>query len=385
MIHSKNSKTFKWLIGFSGIVIAICAAYFSIFGLSKLFSDSRTEVIIMASALEFGKLVVVSFLYRYWKDSSKTLKTYLILAIIGLMAITSLGIYGFLTNAYQNTKTELDKNNKEVELVENKKQIFESKIDRLETELNNNNTRVSNLIELRNKQEDRVDKLLEGENYYNARRVQNSIKRSDEEINKLNDKIDGINNQIFSYQDSLSKYDMEILETTDTDVAGELGPLIYLSRITGWSMDRIINWFVLLIVIVFDPLAISLVISYNLIQKKIIEEDIPVEEDDTDLKIGDDDVSDIQEETKKSEEENPKRIEKDKKKKYNEENDVIIVDENRKEETKDIQEEEKEIKKEKEEVDEFAELEEELKKKEFYNEVSNNNKKNYSNVTKTRK
>lgn len=387
MITTKNTKSFKFILGITGIIIASCAAYFSIFGLSKLFSSSQLEVIIMASALELGKLIAVSFLYRYWIEISKSLKTYLFIAIFGLMIITSLGIYGFLTSSYQNTVNKMTVNNSEVSLIENKKQTFESKIKALVNDLENTNTRLNNLVILRGTQEDRIDKLLEGENYYTVRKVQDDIKRADIEIDKLNKKIDKTNEEIFSYRDSISVYDLQILNAKDLDVAGELGPLIYISELTDTDMNVIINYLVLLIVFVFDPLAISLVVGYNFLQNETKDDNVEEKEQ---LKrnyvpiINNEDKNDkeIKKDETNSFSEGETDISKNQKIEYNEKNDVLIFDDEPIIEDTDIEEEENTEEISKDVFDEF-ERNMEIEDKFYNNDDKSKNKKTiYGNSTK---
>ena len=105
----ENTKSFNKLVGFSALSIAGSAAFFSVYGLSKLFAGAQTAVIIMAGSLEFGKLVAASFLYRYWKDINPFHKVYMTIATIILILITSAGIFGFLSNAYQGATVSFEK------------------------------------------------------------------------------------------------------------------------------------------------------------------------------------------------------------------------------------------------------------------------------------
>ena len=103
-----SGKFFAFLVGLSALCIAGSAAFFSVFGLSKLFAGATKEVIVMAGSLEFGKLISASFLYRYWDKVNKALRTYLLVGIITLVGITSAGIFGFLSNAYQGATIEFE-------------------------------------------------------------------------------------------------------------------------------------------------------------------------------------------------------------------------------------------------------------------------------------
>ena len=125
-------KPFTLLVGLAALAVAGCAAFFSVTGLSKLFGGAKMEVIIMASALEFAKLVTASFLHRYWKILKWQMKTYLTIGVITVMIITSAGIYGFLSNAYSTTSGKLQNVEAQIEMVKQKKDIINLDISRLQ-------------------------------------------------------------------------------------------------------------------------------------------------------------------------------------------------------------------------------------------------------------
>ena len=105
----KQNKYFKYNVGLSALLIAGSAAFFSVFGLSKLFAGATLAVIIMAGSLEFGKIIGASFLYRYWNSIANWLKVYMTVGVVTLVGITSAGIFGFLSNAYQGATIEFEK------------------------------------------------------------------------------------------------------------------------------------------------------------------------------------------------------------------------------------------------------------------------------------
>ena len=134
---------FSILLAIAALSVAGCAAYFSVYGLSQLFAGASTAVIIMASTLEFSKLIAASFLHRYWNNITKSLKIYLTVGVVVLVTITSGGIYGFLSSAYQESKTKYNLENGEISLLENKKKLFEMtrrKQKEGQVKNNNNNT-----------------------------------------------------------------------------------------------------------------------------------------------------------------------------------------------------------------------------------------------------
>ena len=106
------------------LVVAGCAGYFSVWGLSQLFAGASTAVIIMATGLEVGKIVTTTALHRYWKKIAGGLRVYLTISVVVLMIITSAGIYGFLSNAYQKTANKLEIQNGQVAVFTGKKTFF---------------------------------------------------------------------------------------------------------------------------------------------------------------------------------------------------------------------------------------------------------------------
>ena len=105
----KKGNFFQYVVGLSALLVAGSAAYYSVFGLSKLFSGAMFAVVVMAGSLEFAKLVSASFLYRYWNKINQILKIYMTIGVVTLVFITSAGIFGFLSNAYQGATVEFEK------------------------------------------------------------------------------------------------------------------------------------------------------------------------------------------------------------------------------------------------------------------------------------
>ena len=105
----KQNNIFQYIVGLSALLVAGSAAYYSVFGLSKLFAGATFAVVVMAGSLEFAKLVSASFLYRYWYKVNQILKIYMTIGVVTLVFITSAGIFGFLSNAYQGATIEFEK------------------------------------------------------------------------------------------------------------------------------------------------------------------------------------------------------------------------------------------------------------------------------------
>ena len=264
-----KKRIFPFIIALSALSVSASAAFYSVFGLSELFAGAATQVIIMAGSLEFAKLVVASILYQYWKEMGVFIKGYLIIATIVLMTITSGGIYGFLSGAYQETATKSTLLDKSVTILEHKKLNFIEKKDDLKLEKKQLVKSISDLrVAMSNpSQIQYVDKesgqLITTTSSSARRDLQSELKET------IIDR-DNINLNIDVTMDSINSIDIRILnEEIGNEAASELGPLKYLAELTGKSMDVVINWFLLLIIFVFDPLAITLVIVANMAFDKI--------------------------------------------------------------------------------------------------------------------
>ena len=253
-----------FIIAFSALSVSVSAAFYSVYGLSHLFAGASTEVIIMAGALEFAKLVCASLLYQYWNVINKLLRAYLISAVFILMVITSGGIYGFLSGAFEETNTQAQFLEKQVEIVDKKRTRFEENKIILVTEKEQLNKSISDLrISLSSPT---------SVSYWDSTAQQvitttsSSTRRAlQKELNTTIIERDTITSQVNALTDSIAVYDVKILEQQiGNESARELGPLKYMAELTGKPMEQIVNWFMLLIIFVFDPLAIAMVVAANM-------------------------------------------------------------------------------------------------------------------------
>ena len=226
----ENSKYFHIWLGLSALLIAGSAAAFSVYGLAKLFSGAFLSVVIMAGSLELGKLVTASFLYRYWKVINWFQKVYMTIATIVLVFITSAGIFGYLSNAYQGATLEFEKQSTELLTIEERiEQLDEDKVF------------------LKEELEQAISELPD--NYITAKRKLRE---------EYNPQITQLNQELLEYK--TKRADLEIqLVSTGVDV----GPAIYLARTFGTDIDTIVKFFIFILIFVFDPLAVMLVIAYN--------------------------------------------------------------------------------------------------------------------------
>jgi len=289
----EQSKSFNKLVGFSALSIAGSAAFFSVFGLSKLFAGAQFAVIIMAGSLEVAKLVIASLLYQYWSTLNKLLRTYLTVAAVILVLITSMGIYGFLSAAYQETYQKLTVNQNKIEFLENKAKFYEDDVIRYEADLERISNNISTLsgakatsIQVRDTTSSTG--LRSTVSTAELRLAQERI--ASEEANRKD-----VQAKRTVAADSLQSIQIQILELqSNSEIAAELGPLKYISELSGWEMSKIVNILLLVIIFVFDPLAILLVVATNMslkerrgekitfVTKKVVEkepEDFGIEPD----------------------------------------------------------------------------------------------------------
>lgn len=250
------------LIGLAALAMAIVGAYFSIQGLTALFAGAGIAITIMAAVMEFSKLVTASFVYLYWNRITIVMKSYLITAISVLVFITSIGIYGFLTSAFQTSNQELEILDRRVEVIENRKARYNQQIESAEEERGEITASITSLNEgLSNNVVQYVDstgQLVTTTSGATRRALREQLSDAQDRRNMLSQRID-------AYTDSVTTLDEKILELQNqTEVTAELGPLQYIADVTSLPMSDVVNILALLITVTFDPLAISLVVAFNM-------------------------------------------------------------------------------------------------------------------------
>ena len=259
---------FPTMVALSALSVSASAAFYSITGLSKLFAGASFEVIIMASSLEVSKLIIASLLYQYWGELNKVLRFYLTVAATTLVIITSMGIYGFLSAAYQETASKSGIIDKQINLldvkrnrfIENREYIIEEK-KIVEESISSLRDGISNNVIQYKDQE--TGQIITTTSSSNRRALQSQLDEAIDNKNNLSVKLESVT-------DSITSLDIKILDIeSNSDVAAELGPLKYLSELTDLPMNKIINYLLLVIIFVFDPLAIALVIAANFLFKTI--------------------------------------------------------------------------------------------------------------------
>ena len=229
-------KNFKTYVGLSALLIAGSAAFFSVFGLSKLFSGAALSVVIMAGSLEFGKIVGASFLYRYWNKINNLLKIYMTTGVVTLVLITSAGIFGYLSNAYQGATIQFEKQSTTL-------LYKEDRLEQLEEDK----------VYLKDELEQSLSTLPE--NYITAKRKLRE---------EYNPKVLLINDEILKIKQEIGDLKVSLVET-----GVDVGPAIYLARVFDTDIDTVVKFFIFILIFVFDPMAIALVIAYN---KTLLEE-----------------------------------------------------------------------------------------------------------------
>ena len=232
----------------SAISISVIAAGYSIVGLATLFAGAVVPIIAMGSALEVGKLVAASWLYHNWNsDVPRLLKGYLFGAIIVLIFITSLGIFGFLSKAHLDQVKPTSGNNIKIELLD--KQINQQNL----------------IIERAEKQITLLDKALEV--YIDKEYVTRGLKeraKQEEERNTLNSAINKASDKIAELTNNKASLSLE-----QDKIEAEVGPIKYVAELIYGeqaqdNFDKAVRFVILILIFVFDPLAVLLLIAANI-------------------------------------------------------------------------------------------------------------------------
>ncbi len=245
-----KERIFPYIIALSALSVSASAAFYSVFGLSHLFAGASTQVIIMAGALEAAKLVVASLLYQYWDSINKLLRAYFVIATFILMVITSGGIYGYLSGAYQETATQSEFLDRQVAIIDQKRTRFIETRDDLKLTVKELTTALANPTQIQ---------------YVDKESGQLVTTTSSRQRKLLESRLNASKIDLDIVTDSISVLDIRVLDAQiGNESARELGPLKYMATLTGQPMENIVNWFMLLIIFVFDPLAIAMVVAANM-------------------------------------------------------------------------------------------------------------------------
>ncbi len=232
----------KYLVGFSALIIAGCAAFFSVTGLGVLFSGAATAVMVMAGSLEFAKLVAATYLKQEWDNIKGFNKWYLTSAVALLMLITSAGIFGYLSNAFQAQSLKL-------QVVDREIAVYQTKIDQNTAQITQLNTQLG---QLSSTQSTILDK-----GKVNSRLLR-SIDQKDRQTTQINKKIDVLQTENAKNTEKINEIKLKNL-----DLEKEVGGFRFVAEAFGMELKNVVKFFIFLIVIVFDPLAVALIIAFN--------------------------------------------------------------------------------------------------------------------------
>tara|TARA_R100000908_G_scaffold23482_1_gene9510 strand:+ start:18355 stop:19503 length:1149 start_codon:yes stop_codon:yes gene_type:complete len=268
-------KILLYLILVMAILMAGIVAYVSVGGLLKVFSGAGTLGLLFFSAIEIAKIVATSAIHTYGKKIGLIYKLLLSIGITITMIITSVGIYGFLSSTYKETFIKLEGIEGRVTLLEKKRDGIQSQLDVVDKEKNSINTRISelssglsnNVIQYKDRE---TGQIITTTSSSTRRVLERQLNKAIERQDELNIKSDDLNTNIFDL-------DNEILEVkVGNDTAAELGPLKYLSEVTGKSMDEVMKYFIFLLILIGDPMAVLMVIVFNKVVKKPSEYKKPI-------------------------------------------------------------------------------------------------------------
>lgn len=257
----------KYLVGFSALIIAGCAAYFSVTGLGVLFSGAAVSVMVMASALEVAKLVAATYLKQEWDTIKGFNKWYLTSAVALLMLITSAGIFGYLSNAFQSQSLKLQQVDREI-------LVYTTKIDQNTAQINQLNAQLGQLSSTQN--------TILDKGKVNSRLLR-SIDQKDKQTAQINKKI-----EVLQTENSKNNEKINEIKVSNLDLEKEVGGFRFIAEAFSMELKNVVKFFIFLIVIVFDPLAVALIIAFNglILPKKKTREELLSEMTENNQKMG---------------------------------------------------------------------------------------------------
>lgn len=240
---------FRLLILTTALAISGVAAYYSIIGLAAIFAAAAIPVIIMGSILEVGKLVTVSYLHRYWTQVNFLLKSYLVIAVVVLMFITSMGIFGFLSRAHIEQTTVAGDNT--------------LRIERIESQISRERRTIEDADQVLFQLDEAINVLIEYDRIRGDEGAIATRERQKSERENLSTIISGAEDRISTLQEELI-----ILEKGQLELEAEVGPIKYIAELIYGDADKdlleqAVRWVIIIIVTVFDPLAVALLVAWN--------------------------------------------------------------------------------------------------------------------------
>ena len=246
----------------SALGISAVAAYYSIIGLSTLFSGAVTAIIIMGIALEVGKLVSASWLYRNWQICNFFLRYYLLFAIMVLVLVTSMGIFGFLSKAHLDQVRPTSRNTEKIVAVDEKVIQLNVRVDREKIKIaraENNLRQLDKAIDVY-QGKNRISKSLKvrKKQSFERKEISTIIDVSEQEIIQINDRIEKL-------LDDKAGYKLSIIKTqTDVGPLRYVAELIYGEEEAEKHFDKAVRIVIMTLIFVFDPLAVLMLIAANI-------------------------------------------------------------------------------------------------------------------------
>jgi hypothetical protein len=260
----------KFLIYFifiMAVVLAAIVAYVSISGLLTVFSGAGILGLLLFSTIEISKIIATSAIHTYGKKIGLFYNILLSLGILIAMGITSMGVYGFLSSGYQKNVAKSTGSDREILLIDNKIKLKEKSRESINLQLVQTQKSITQLRNaLGNNTQSRVDKngnVITTSSAENRKAFEGQLKIATESEIRLTNDL----NTADSIINNLSEQKLQL--ETDASMSNELGPLKYLAEVTGSSMDNVMKWFIFLLIIIGDPMAILMIIIFN----KIINEE----------------------------------------------------------------------------------------------------------------
>ena len=317
MLEQANQKLFIFMLACSAFFIAACAAFFSVRGISLLFAGSMIPVAVMATSLEVGKLMAASFLYRQWKRCRILMKLYLSVAVVFLIGITSLGVYGYLSDAFDKTMTQvglyetnitqLEKQNityekeiakiegaantidqKATESIEQYQKIYDDyvgdqrvrqtrliaqmkllddAVGSIESEkggfFSDKSSRLKKLKEFQVPERDMINQNLteiDGNIDAEYKKFLLKVEKLRETTEQVPDNVDDVNNIYVKIREG----EQEILTLRENIRDTDIGSFKFIARSFDMELEDVVKWFIFVICVVFDPLAVVLVVGLNM-------------------------------------------------------------------------------------------------------------------------
>ena len=309
---------FKYLLLLNALAISAVAAYYSILGLIIIFAASAIPVAVMATSLEVGKLMTATYLHNHWKKTGWILKSYLTFAVALLMFITSLGIFGFLSKAHieqgldsRQVSQQIEQIDRQIARLENDAQVSTDRANELiEARRLQTNDEVESLNSQVRAAQRNLDALSQATQLNDVRQIQTIVGvevdgrfgpntersvqafrlRQETIINEINARIEELNDRFQSEIANVQTLDVgdQVQELTQdrfnlerqiTQLEAEVGPIKYVAEVIyGESnndlLEEAVRWMIIIIVIVFDPLAIALLLAFNTLHKQGKENDV---------------------------------------------------------------------------------------------------------------